>query len=68
MSAEITVKGRSLAECSDADLYAEWEGGMYLDCSEGLTPEQEARMIAIEREMAKRPSMNEAPPAPEDAA
>lgn len=55
MSESHTISGKPLPECTDAELHAEWEGGMYLDCTEGLTKEQAERLTAIEREMEKRP-------------
>lgn len=49
-----TIKGKPLAEASDDDLRAEYDAGQWLDCQEGLTPDQEARLLAVEAEMAKR--------------
>lgn len=49
-----TIKGRPLCECSNAELVAEFDAGSWLDCQEGLSPEQERRLQAIEREMAQR--------------
>jgi hypothetical protein len=49
-----TIHGKTLSECTKDELHAEWEGGMYLDCTVGLTAEQEAKLIAVEREMSTR--------------
>ena len=58
MTEAITIKGKPLAECTVNELHAEWEAGMYFDAAEGLSPEQSARLVAIEREMANRPELD----------
>lgn len=46
---------RSLSEMSYEELEKEWLGGQYLDCQQGLSDVQHARLIEIEREMDRRP-------------
>lgn len=54
MTEEYTIKGKPLSECTDAELCAEWEAGMWFDCQEGLTKAQEAKHLAVEQEMTRR--------------
>lgn len=50
----ITIKGTPLEDAPIDDVYAEWEGGMYLDSAAGLTDEQEERLTVVERELSNR--------------
>ncbi len=51
---QYTIKGKPLAECSVEELNTEYDAGNWFECQEGLAPEQERRLIAIETEIERR--------------
>jgi hypothetical protein len=55
MNSAHTIDGIPLAQCTADALYREWNAGMVMDASEGLSEEQRDRLIAIERELEKHP-------------
>ena len=49
-----TLSGKPLAGCTYDELHREWEAGLYRECQVGLSPEDDARLSAVEREMCKK--------------
>lgn len=51
---EYTLNCRPLADATNAELFAEWNAGMFFDAIEGLTEDRAIRLKAIEAEMDRR--------------
>jgi hypothetical protein len=49
------TKVKPLSEWTDKELFNEWNEGMILDSSYGLTKEQDEWLTFIERELSSRP-------------
>ncbi len=55
-----TIKGKPLTECTVDELHREWSAGMMLESqSEIFSAEDNARLLAVEREMSSRPEANQ---------
>ena len=50
----MSTASKSFADMTDNELFAQWEMGMHLDSTVGMTPDQDARHNEIEAEMTRR--------------